>query len=346
VFVKQSRFNSDVRNITILFNSTALIVAVLLFISMKSFAQDHGAAKPQDASTVHAQADTARHTAAEPHGEAEEDVSKFTPQHEMLRILDHKIENTTYIHEYPFPKLALPTNWVITLGSFKINMSPSRHVVYLWLSALLTVLFTVLAVRQNRRNTVPRGFGNMMESVVAYVRDEIAVPFLGKNAQKYLPLLLTFFFFIATMNLLGLLPFGATATGNINVTAGLAMITLSFMLFGGMRANGALGYWKGLMPHGIPWWLVPLIFLIEIISIFTKPFALTIRLFANMLSGGLVIGTFYALIFGMDTVAVAPLSLAFLLFMQLLKIFVCLLQAYIFTMLSSFFIGMSVHQEH
>jgi len=186
----------------------------------------------------------------------------------------------------------------------------------------------------------------MIESVVVFIRDEVAAPFLGHDAARFMPLLLSFFFFITVMNLVGLVPFGAASTGNLSITAGLAIITLSFMLFSGMKSNGVVGFWRGLVPHGIPLPIGILMFFIEFLGLLMKPFALAIRLFANMLSGALVIGAFYALIFGMDTVVVAPLSIAFLLFMSLLKIFISFLQAYIFTMLSSFFIGMSVHQDH
>lgn len=269
-----------------------------------------------------------------------------TPTEEMMYILEHKVENTPYIHEYPFPKLYLPTDWKLTLAGMTIDMSPNRHVVYMWISMLVTILLTWLAARQNKRGLVPKGYGNMIESVIVFIRDEVAYPFLHAATDRYLPLLLSFFFFISTMNLLGLLPFGAASTGNINVTAGMALITFAFMIFAGMRVNGVIAFWKGLVPGGVPLILVPLMFLIEMMGLLTKPFALAIRLFANMLSGALVIGAFYALIFGMDTLLIAPMSLAFLLFMSLLKMFVCLLQAYIFTMLSSFFIGMSVHQHH
>jgi F-type H+-transporting ATPase subunit a len=264
----------------------------------------------------------------------------------MMRVLEHKVENTPYIHEYPFPQINLPQNWTINVAGYTLNMSPNRHIVYMWLSMLITIVLLWMAARQNRTGIVPRGYGNMIESVVVFVRDEIANPLLGHNAARYLPLLLTFFFFITVMNLVGLMPFGAASSGNINITAGLALITFAFMIFGGMRANGAFGFWKGLIPHGIPWPIGILMFVIEILGLVIKPFALAIRLFANMLSGALVIGAFYALIFGMDTLLVAPMSIAFLLFMSLLKIFISFLQAYIFTMLSSFFIGMSVHQEH
>jgi F-type H+-transporting ATPase subunit a len=280
------------------------------------------------------------------HGAEGHGTANLTPSEEMMRILEHKVENTRYIHEYPFPEIPLPQNWKLNIAGFTLDMSPNRHLVYMWISMLLTVVLMWLAARQNRTGIVPRGYGNMIESVVVFVRDEIAAPFLGHDAKRYLSLLLSFFFFIAVMNLVGLVPFGAASTGNINITAGLALITFAFMILGGMRANGVVGFWKGLVPHGIPVAIGILMFVIEILGLVIKPFALAIRLFANMLSGALVIGAFYALIFGMDTLVVAPMSIAFLLFMSLLKIFISFLQAYIFTMLSSFFIGMSVHQSH
>jgi F-type H+-transporting ATPase subunit a len=326
----------------------AFVIAFLSALAPALTAQEHAA--PQHAAPQRVDTTVQQHpsTDASEHGEGHttKDVHTLTPKEEMIAILEHKVENTPYIHEWPIPTIPLPTNWIVNVAGISVNFSPSRHLVYMWIAMLLTAFLSIYAARQNARNTVPRGFGNMIESVIVFIRDEVAAPFLGRDTAKYLPILLTFFFFIALMNLLGLMPFGATATGNINITAGMAMITLSLMLVGGMSHNGVFGFIKGLVPHGMPWPLLFIMFPIEIMGLLTKPFALTIRLFANMLSGGLVIGAFYALIFGMDTIAVAPLSLVFLLFMSLLKIFVCLLQAYIFTMLSAFFIGMSVHQSH
>lgn len=327
------------------------IAALFLALSMGTAqAQDEHDDHGQDA--VHA---TESHTAdASAHEEGQEHADHgehhatddLTPTEEMMHILEHKVENTPYIKEYPFPKIYLPKNWVVNVAGISIDMSPNRHLVYMWLGVLLTILLTWLAARQNRSGVVPRGYGNMIESVVVFIRDEVAMPFLGKDSARFMPLLLTFFFFIAVMNLVGLLPYGAASTGNINITGGLALITFIMMIVAGMKANGAVGFWTGLVPHGIPWPIGILMFVIEILGLLIKPFALAIRLFANMLSGALVIGAFYALIFGMDTLLVAPMSIGFLLFMSLLKIFISFLQAYIFTMLSSFFIGMSVHQDH
>lgn len=264
----------------------------------------------------------------------------------IAHVLEHKVVDTPYLDEYPFPKLYLPKIEPVAIAGMKFDFSFTRHLIYLWLSAVITVVLLWLAVRQNSKRRVPRGFGNMIEAVVVFVRDEVAVPVFGKDAKRFLPVLLTFFFFIAITNLLGLIPYGATATGNINMTAALALLSFGIMIGGGILKNGLFGYFKGLLPHGVPVALQPLMFVIEVIGLFTKPFALCVRLFANMLSGGLVIGAFYALIFGLHSFIVVPVSISFLLFMTLLKLFVCLLQAYIFTMLSAFFIGMSVHQTH
>lgn len=321
-------------------------LSVLLFLGFLTCAaraqQEPSEGRGTDTASVHADAE--EHGGADAHDA--HGTENLTPSQEMLRILEHKVENTPYIHEYPFPSIQLPRNWIVRLGGVTIDMSPTRHVVYMWFGALLTIVLSWLAVRQNARGTVPRGFGNMIESVIVFIRDEVAMPFLGKDTSRFLPILLTFFFFIGMMNLVGLVPFGATATGNINITAALALVTFGLMLWGGMRSNGLAGFWKGLVPHGIPGAIIPIMFVIEILGLLTKPFALAVRLFANMLSGGLVLGAFYALIFGLDSLFVAPVSLVFLLFMSMLKLFVSLLQAYIFTMLSSFFIGMSVHQSH
>jgi F-type H+-transporting ATPase subunit a len=158
--------------------------------------------------------------------------------------------------------------------------------------------------------------------------------------------LLTVFFFILTCNFIGLIPFGATATGNIAVTATLATISFFVIQLGGIMKNGLFGYFKGLLPHGLPTWLIPIMFIVELLGLFTKPFALAIRLFANMTAGHIVILALLGLIFILRTYVVVPVSISFALFIYLLEILVALIQAYIFTMLSSLFIGMAYHQEH
>jgi len=167
-----------------------------------------------------------------------------------------------------------------------------------------------------------------------------------KGHERYLPYLLTTFFFILTSNLFGLLPYSATVTSNIGVTAALAVLTFIMTQYGGMRSHGVIHYFKGLVPTGMPVAILPLIILVEILGLFTKPFALCIRLFANMIAGHVVILSLLGLIFILQTAFVAPVSIGFAIFIYLLELLVALIQAYIFTMLSSLFIGMAVHQEH
>jgi F-type H+-transporting ATPase subunit a len=168
---------------------------------------------------------------------------------------------------------------------------------------------------------------------------------MGKAGERYLPFFFTLFFFILTCNLLGLIPFMQTPTGSINITAGLAIITFAMTQFLGMKNNGLLGYWKGLLPPGVPLFVLPIMIVVEFLGLLTKPFALCIRLFANMTAGHVVVLALIGLIFTLGYGA-TPVSIIFALFIDLLEILIALLQAYIFTILSALFIGMAVHQEH
>jgi F-type H+-transporting ATPase subunit a len=229
---------------------------------------------------------------------------------------------------------------------FGIDITPTKHVIFMWLVAFLVFLTFYIIARSYRRSVIPRRFANFFEVFIIFIRDEIAEPTLGKAYKPFLPFLLTIFFFILFGNFIGLIPFSATFTSNIAVTATLAIISFIMIQFGGIRYNGFFGYFKGLVPHGIPMWLLPLMIPVEILGLFTKPFALAIRLFANMIAGHTVILALIGLIFFMGTIFIAPVSIAFAVFIYLLEILVALIQAYIFTMLSSLFIGMAVHQEH
>lgn len=239
--------------------------------------------------------------------------------------------------EIPLPRIEIP------IGSYVLDLSITLHLVVMWVAALLLILIGILAAK--RRKMVPSGFYSMIEVIVSFVRDELAIKNIGKEeADRYVPFLCTAFFFIFIMNLLGLVPYSATATGNLSVTAGLALTTLAMMLYAGMRSQGVLGFWVGLVPQGVPLWLYPVMIPVEILGLLTKPFALAVRLFANMAAGGIVIGFLIGLIFLLGqgiAPAIAPVSVAFATGMFLLKLFVALLQAYIFTMLSALFIGMS-----
>lgn len=241
----------------------------------------------------------------------------------------------------PFGKIHLPQ--IHLLG---LDISITKHVVFMWLAVLLLIITFIYVARSYKKSLVPRGVTNLTELLIVFVRDEIVKPTIGKGYEIFLPYLLTVFFFILTCNFLGLIPYGSTATSNIAVTSTLAVISFIVIQAGGMMKNGVFGYFKGLVPHGIPIWLLPIMIVVELLGLFTKPFALAIRLFANMTAGHIVILALLGLIFILRTYFVVPVSISFALFIFLLEILVAIIQAYIFTMLSSLFIGMAVHQEH
>jgi F-type H+-transporting ATPase subunit a len=186
-----------------------------------------------------------------------------------------------------------------------------------------------------------------------WVRDEMVYPVMGKETgSRFLPLFLTIFFFILFMNFLGLVPGSATATANVFVTGGLATVVFAAMLLCGMAAQGPIAFWKNLVPH-VPTALWPLMFLVEVVGLCIKPFALMIRLFANMSGGHLVVLSFMGLIFFFsgeygDTIGwiASPVALGFAVFIMIIEFFVAMLQAYVFTQLSILFVHSSVHPEH
>jgi F-type H+-transporting ATPase subunit a len=231
-----------------------------------------------------------------------------------------------------------------------LDMTPTKHVIVMWAASALLLLVVLSAAR--KRSLVPRGVYNFVELLVAFVRNELAVPNIGKeNADRFLPYLLTAFFFILFVNLFGLLPFSATATANINVTVCLALFTFVITQYAAIRAMGIGGY-LGHLTGGVPKSLWPLWFImipVEFLGLFTKPFALTVRLFANMVAGHFVILALLGLIFAIS-VWVFPVSMALALAIFMLELFVAFVQAYIFTMLSSLFIGAAFahhgHDEH
>lgn len=260
-------------------------------------------------------------------------------------ILDY-VTNKNYIEFKPFGKIMLPQFEPIEILGLSIDLSPTKYVVYLWVAALIVFVMMTFVGRRYRKSYIPQGFTNFIEVFVLFIRDEIVRPNIGDKAERYMPFLATIFFFIATCNLLGLVPYGVSSTENINVTAGLAIMSFFMIQIAGMRNNGVWGYFKGLVPHGLPVFVLPVMIVVEFLGLLTKPFALTVRLFANMTSGKIVILSLIGLIFFFQSIVVAPVSILFTLFIMLLKMFISLLQAYIFTMLSALFIGMAVHQEH
>jgi F-type H+-transporting ATPase subunit a len=229
----------------------------------------------------------------------------------------------------------------------------SKHLVFFFLAAFLVILGAQLAVRSYDAGGIPRGVGAAVEGLVVFIRDGIAEPNIGHgDGRKFTPLLCSFFFFILVAALLGLMPFAATSTGNLAVTMGLALVSFAAQQYAGISKHGLVGHFRNLVPPGLPVWMLPVMVPVEILSMFTKPFALMIRLFANMLAGHMVITTLLLLIAlmgqisWMGGVAMAPVSILLALFIMLLEILVAFIQAYIFTLLSAVFIGAYAHPAH
>ncbi|HMP75820.1 MAG TPA: F0F1 ATP synthase subunit A [Kiritimatiellia bacterium] len=246
----------------------------------------------------------------------------------MAYVMD-KAQNHDY-WKLPFAKLPVP-EWL------------TLHGLMLVIASVFLLLSFALAFR--RRNPVPSGFANLLELLVLFVRDKIAIANLGEeDGRKMAPLLCTFFFFILTLNLMGLIPLFATATANVNVTAALATTTLGVMIFGAIHKNGVSGFVHAFIPHGVPWPVLIILTPIEVMGMFIKTFSLTIRLFANMFAGHVVIYTLIGLVVMFGPLASASIGLAIGIYV--LKIVVALLQAYVFTLLSAMFIAQIHHPAH
>jgi F-type H+-transporting ATPase subunit a len=235
--------------------------------------------------------------------------------------------------------------FVVEIGGSKIDMTPTKHLVMMWAASLLLVVLLALSVR--RRGVVPRGLYNFFEMLVQFVRNEIAMKNIGeRDGDRFVPYLVTAFFFILFVNLFGLIPYAATATGNLAVTLAMALFTFVITQYAAIRAMG-LGAWLKHLTGGVAVWLWPIMVPVEILGLFTKPFALTVRLFANMLAGHIVILSLLGLIYALNSQWVAFGSVPMALGIFLLELFVAFVQAYIFTMLSSLFIGQGLaHHGH
>lgn len=226
-----------------------------------------------------------------------------------------------------------------------LDFSITRNVAAMFLSIIFLVLIFGAVARSYDKNGVARGIGAFLEPIIVFVRDEIAIPNIGeKKYAKYLPYLLTAFFFIWINNLLGLIPFfpgGSNLTGNIAFTLVLALFTFVITQFSGTKDYWGHIFW---MP-GVPIAMRPLLAVVEVIGLFTKPFALMMRLFANITAGHILILALISLIFILKTAWMSLAAIPFVIFMSCLELLVALLQAYIFTLLSALFIGMAV-EEH
>ncbi|MEZ4885699.1 MAG: F0F1 ATP synthase subunit A [Chitinophagales bacterium] len=218
-------------------------------------------------------------------------------------------------------------------------------------SLIMMLLFTYIAKSYKKNQRAPKGFQNLIEVLVTFVRDEIAKPGVGDKWEKYFPFLLTLFFFIWICNMLGLMsPIGSpNATGNLMVTGALALITFIIIV-----TSANKHYWSHIFnPPGVPGWVKIILVPIEVASMFIKPAALMIRLFANMTAGHIIILSLVGIIFlianlGGDAAGwgTSILASAFMLFMNVLELFVAALQAYVFAILASVFIGQAVAEPH
>ena len=252
------------------------------------------------------------------------------PNFNLEHYVKEHLLNSTEWHLPFLPPIPLPA--FLTLHGFILILA----------ALILIFLFVVLYDKKAR---VPTGMTNLLETFVVFVRDEIAINFLGEeDGKRFTPLLCTFFFFILLINLMGLIPIFPAVTANINVTAAFAFITFTIMTIGAVLRNGLGGFFRAVTPSGVPWPILLFLVPIEIFGLFIKAFALMIRLFANMLAGHIVIFSLLSLVIILGWVALPAVFLA--VGINLLEVMIAFLQAYIFTLLSAIFIGQMYHPQH
>ncbi|OFX59022.1 MAG: ATP synthase F0 subunit A [Bacteroidetes bacterium GWB2_41_8] len=276
--------------------------------------------------------------------------SKFHHGHEAYNgfRIEHEGENEGKIVEI---------NENAEVVGLPIDLSITKTVAGIFVSVivLLLIFLNIAKSAQKRANKAPAGLQNLFEPIILFIRDEVAKPAIGeKKFEKFMPFLLTAFFFILINNLLGLVPifpFGTNVTGNIAVTMVLALFTFFIT-----SINGNKHYWKEIYNPDVPWWLkypVPLMPIVELSGVITKPFVLMVRLFANMMAGHMIVTVFVSLIFifnklmGVEAgLGVSVVSVAFSVFIVLLDILVSFIQAYVFTLLSALYFGMATSEHH
>ena len=242
--------------------------------------------------------------------------------------------------------------WGVSENSF-LDLSITKNVAGIFLAVLIMILVFMSAAKAYKKRGVsaPKGLQSFMEVLIMFVRDDVAKPSIGKKYERFMPFLLTLFFFIWIGNMLGLIPFlgGLNITGNIAVTMTMALFTFAITTYSANKA-----YWMHIiMPPGVPLWLLPIMIPIEIIGVFSKPFVLCLRLFANITAGHIIILSFTCLIFifGASSGAgvaygVSVGSVLFSVFMLTLELLVAFLQAYVFTLLSALYFGMATEEHH
>ena len=274
-------------------------------------------------------------------------------------VLHHTADAWT-IDLYPIGAIHLPRWADVHVGTLTLNLSPTKHVVYLALAALLVCLTMWVAGRSLRRQRAgeksPKGFAAAIEGMVLFVRNDIAIANIGENGAKFAPFVMSLFFFILYSNLLGLLPWGASPTGNLAVTASLAILTFLTVEIGGMIQLGTKGYLGTIFPHvpgmhgpgavAFSLFMAP----VEILGKLVKPFALAVRLLGNMTAGHFVILSLFGIIFLFGDIqgwnwAIGGLTAVLVVGVMMLELIVAFLQAYVFALLSAVFIGMMQHEH-
>jgi F-type H+-transporting ATPase subunit a len=292
-----------------------------------------------------------------------QDAVAPSTQHEATENQIDIVHHIGNGHELELPFIGvvhLPRWEPIHIGGLSIDLSPTKHLVFMLLAAAIVALVFLLSARtvarEQARGRPAKGFAGTMEALALYIRQEVVLPNVGPHGEGYAPYLLTLFFFILSMNLLGLLPWGATATGNIAVTAGLALMAFVVVEVTGMRALGTRGYLKTIfyLPEGLPGGpggaflkviLLAVMTPIELIGKLAKPFALAVRLFANMTSGHVLVLALIGLTFLFQSYSVGLAASVLATGVMILELFVAFLQAFVFTLLTSVFIGL-MRAEH
>ena len=244
-----------------------------------------------------------------------------------------------------------------------LNLSVTKHVLMLWIVSLSTILLALYATRLYRNNNEakPKGISNLFEILLEFIKSDIIIPNIGeKGYRTWTPLIATFFLFILVSNFIGMIPFfeklpgvggSATVTGNFAVTGALAAITFFSIIIAGTLKHGFIGHWKNLIPSGVPGPVLIILIPIEIMGMFIKPIALTLRLGANMTAGHIGIIAIFGIPMILDAstgvkLSVGVMSVLLNTAIFFLEIIVCLVQAYVFSLLSAVFIGMAIHADH
>ncbi|WP_167297192.1 MULTISPECIES: F0F1 ATP synthase subunit A [unclassified Pedobacter] len=371
-------FVSKVKRLTIVFT---LLIA-FLSIKIDTFAQVDSAVVPVDSAVAEsAHAVSGEHGADAKHGEEKFEPTKVIMEHIADSHMWHLWGHTSL----PLPVILYTANGleVFSSGHFhhgehdyngkynnyrleedhikvvgadgKIDEEASKSVLdfsitknvaamFVAIFVILVIFISVAASYRKRVGKAPKGLQSFVEPIIVFVRDDIAKPNIGHKYAKFMPYLLTTFFFILFNNLFGLIPIfpgGANVTGNIALTFVMALGTLIIV-----NINGNKYYWKHIFKPDVPFWLYPIMIPVELIGIISKPFALMVRLFANITAGHIIVLSLISLIFIFETLAIAPVSVAFVLFMDVLELLVAFLQAFIFTLLTALFIGMAVEEHH